>query len=430
MDDATTFKGPHGYPKISPPVLTNTDGSDITITPGKQSRKRPVLMNIDGTPWKKSRKRRDGSSLRKAPQAPKRFKSSYILFFMEKQEKIKSELPEGSLVGDVSKKSSELWKKLSTDERALWDARAEKDKQRFMNEKAAYTGPWQIPWKRAKKDPSAPKRPMSAFLYFSQDRRGQLKVKNPAMRNTEISSILGKLWRDATDEERRPYVDRELCDRNKYKTVLATWKVEDALRKKEMLKRKVEMAEQQQQQQKQQQEQQQQQQDIQESYHQQHYPAMPDPYYRSYYQQQQSNHPGPNSPTTAGNSSLSESYSTFMPPNFQGSSVEARRAQMSGAFDPNNPYLPSYSNPNIQHNPEGSHSNSRLYQLPTSSAEHMAHNNSMMQAQRLGGMNLSQLTQEDQQQHASLQQQVQQQEQHHLALRNQMLSLHSRKAKK
>ena len=44
-----------------------------------------------------SRKRRDGV-LRKAPQAPRRFKSSYILFFMAKQDEIKSTLPDGSSV--------------------------------------------------------------------------------------------------------------------------------------------------------------------------------------------------------------------------------------------------------------------------------------------------------------------------------------------
>ena len=46
-----------------------------------------------------TKKKRDGSSLRKAPGAPKRFKSSYILFFMEKQKEIKNELGEGASVG-------------------------------------------------------------------------------------------------------------------------------------------------------------------------------------------------------------------------------------------------------------------------------------------------------------------------------------------
>jgi hypothetical protein len=40
-------------------------------------------------------KKRPGT-LRKAPQAPKRFKSSYILFFMAKQQEIKNEIGPGA----------------------------------------------------------------------------------------------------------------------------------------------------------------------------------------------------------------------------------------------------------------------------------------------------------------------------------------------
>lgn len=135
------------------------------------------------------KQKRDGI-LRKAPQAPRRFKSSYILFFMAKQDEIKRSLPSGSSVsfplginqptfqtnlfhfseyiiqlnniifyysslspkvGDVSKKSSQLWKSLPAEERAYWDERADQDKQRYLREKDAYTGPWQVPYKRAKK---------------------------------------------------------------------------------------------------------------------------------------------------------------------------------------------------------------------------------------------------------------------------------------
>ncbi len=45
----------------------------------------------------KSLKGKDSSKeTKKAPGAPKRFKSSYILFFMHVQKKIKEELPPGS----------------------------------------------------------------------------------------------------------------------------------------------------------------------------------------------------------------------------------------------------------------------------------------------------------------------------------------------
>mmetsp|Transcript_65347 Transcript_65347/g.96694 ORF Transcript_65347/g.96694 Transcript_65347/m.96694 type:complete len:81 (-) Transcript_65347:468-710(-) len=48
----------------------------------------------------KTKKKRDASTLRKAPQAPKRFKSSYICFFMAKQQEIKDELGQAATVSE------------------------------------------------------------------------------------------------------------------------------------------------------------------------------------------------------------------------------------------------------------------------------------------------------------------------------------------
>lgn len=187
--------------------------------------------DASSTTTKSNKKKRDSSTLRKAPQAPKRFKSSYILFFMAKQQEIKDSLGPSATVGDVSKKSSEMWKTLPPDQRAHWDDVAKKDKERYMAEKAMYTGPWQVPWKRAKKDPSAPKRPMSAFLYFSQDKRRKIKDANPGMRNTEVSRILGDMWKNASEEERTPHIEREASERAKYKVEIAEWRKEDGERK-------------------------------------------------------------------------------------------------------------------------------------------------------------------------------------------------------
>lgn len=105
-----------------------------------------------------------------------------------------------------------------------------------MVEKASYTGPWQVPWKRAKKDPSAPKRPMSAFLYFSQGRRRQIKEENPHMKNTEVSRLLGEMWRGASEEERRPHVEKEKHEREKYKIAIANWRKDFDAKKEEQRK--------------------------------------------------------------------------------------------------------------------------------------------------------------------------------------------------
>lgn len=189
-----------------------------------------------GSPKKK--KRDNSSSLRKAPQAPKRFKSSYICFFMAKQPEIKEALGDKATVTEISKRSAEMWRTLPADERVHWDEVAAKDKQRYLVEKASYTGPWQVPWKRAKKDPSAPKRPMSAFLYFSQGRRSKIKEENPEMKNTEVSRMLGEMWRNASKEQRKPYVDKEREEREKYKIAISEWRVDYENKKEEERKQR------------------------------------------------------------------------------------------------------------------------------------------------------------------------------------------------
>lgn len=122
---------------------------------------------------------------------------------------------------------------LSPEERRFWDDVAAKDKQRYFAEKASYSGPWHIPYKRPKKDPSAPKRPMSAFLHFTKGRRSRIKNENPGMKNTEVSKILGDLWRKSTDEERKPYIEREKVERGKYKIAMSKWKESFDKRQKE-----------------------------------------------------------------------------------------------------------------------------------------------------------------------------------------------------
>lgn len=173
--------------------------------------------------------------MKKAPQAPKRFKSSYILFFTAKQDQIKKDLGPEASASDVAKKASEMWKVVTPEERAHWEGEAKKDKERYTYEKANYHGPWHVvknPNRRTKKDPSAPKRNPSAFLLFCQVRRPEIKEKNKGMKTTEITCILGEIWRNQlADAEKKVFVDREAIGREKYKTDMAEWKRAQAQQK-------------------------------------------------------------------------------------------------------------------------------------------------------------------------------------------------------
>lgn len=51
---------------------------------------------------------------------------------------------------------------------------------------------------------------MSAFLKFSSNRRKKVKACHPDMNNTDISRLLGEMWRNLNEDEKKPYVEEEL----------------------------------------------------------------------------------------------------------------------------------------------------------------------------------------------------------------------------
>lgn len=63
----------------------------------------------------------------------------------------------------------------------------------YEQELSNYDGPLKVPNKRAKKDPLAPKRAMSAFLHFSQSMRPRLRETYPEAKNMDMSKMLGQV---------------------------------------------------------------------------------------------------------------------------------------------------------------------------------------------------------------------------------------------
>ncbi|VEU36000.1 unnamed protein product [Pseudo-nitzschia multistriata] len=163
---------------------------------------------------------------KKAPQAPKRFKSPYILFSISKMQEYRV-LNKNTKVTCFSSLISKEWRGLSEHEKKKWKAIAEKDKLRYNAEKSLYKGPWQVPTERPRKDPNAPKRPPSAFLNYSRTRRTALIEENPHMKNTDISKLLGKEWKAAPQQVRQPHIDKELYEREVYHKKITAWRTQN-----------------------------------------------------------------------------------------------------------------------------------------------------------------------------------------------------------
>eukprot|EP00549_Striatella_unipunctata_P019326 CAMPEP_0118710666 /NCGR_PEP_ID=MMETSP0800-20121206/23539_1 /TAXON_ID=210618 ORGANISM="Striatella unipunctata, Strain CCMP2910" /NCGR_SAMPLE_ID=MMETSP0800 /ASSEMBLY_ACC=CAM_ASM_000638 /LENGTH=357 /DNA_ID=CAMNT_0006614935 /DNA_START=44 /DNA_END=1117 /DNA_ORIENTATION=- len=176
---------------------------------------------------------------KKAPEAPKRFKSAYMFFSTAKHQEIreqyaKSIASEKNKTAAIAKLVSNEWKNLCEDEREAWEEMARQDKLRFEAEKVAYTGPWKVPAKkRAPKHPDAPKRPMSAFLLYSNAKRASIRKEHPKMNNIDVSRELAKLWKDEPESERRIHIEKEIGLRQVYRAAMANWKQENEQKKRE-----------------------------------------------------------------------------------------------------------------------------------------------------------------------------------------------------
>lgn len=59
--------------------------------------------------------------------------------------------------------------------------------------------------KRAKKDPNAPKRALSAYMFFVNSNRESVITKNPGIGFGEVGKVLGAQWKSLTDAQKTPY---------------------------------------------------------------------------------------------------------------------------------------------------------------------------------------------------------------------------------
>lgn len=128
---------------------------------------------------------------------------------------------------------SEAWRTLEPLEKYKFEEMARQDKARYDIEKTNYVPPpGMSPTLKRKRDPNAPKRPMSAYISYANKLRGKVKSENPDCSNGEISKILSSMWKGMSDEGRKGYKDNEQMLWDIYKEKMVLWKKNNDGRKK------------------------------------------------------------------------------------------------------------------------------------------------------------------------------------------------------
>uniref|UniRef100_A0A914Z5Y0 HMG box domain-containing protein n=1 Tax=Panagrolaimus superbus TaxID=310955 RepID=A0A914Z5Y0_9BILA len=150
---------------------------------------------------------------------PIRGKTSPYGFFVKMcYEEHKKKYPDESVqVTEISKKCADKWKTMTEDEKRRFYELASKDADRYQAEVAAYGGEDNSKKKkRAKRDPNAPKRALSAFFFFSNERRQSVQQVHPEWKVSQVAQELGKVWKDMTPEEKGVYEKKANDDKARY----------------------------------------------------------------------------------------------------------------------------------------------------------------------------------------------------------------------
>ncbi|PNW88436.1 hypothetical protein CHLRE_01g029450v5 [Chlamydomonas reinhardtii] len=81
---------------------------------------------------------------------------------------------------------------------------------------------------RKKKDPNAPKKNLSAFMYFSNSNRDKVKAENPGIAFGEVGKLLGERWKAMSAEEKAPYDEMAAKDKVRYADAMKAYKASGA----------------------------------------------------------------------------------------------------------------------------------------------------------------------------------------------------------
>lgn len=152
----------------------------------------------------------------KDPNAPKKPLSAYFLFSQEERLKVKAENPDYSIT-EVAKELGKRWATLQPDIKNSYE-------QRYQDARRVYESEMNNYKPKKKKDPNAPKQPLSAYFIFSTEERLKVKEENPGFSICEVAKELGRRWAEMDPGVKQRYQQRAEEERQKYDTDMANYR--------------------------------------------------------------------------------------------------------------------------------------------------------------------------------------------------------------
>jgi hypothetical protein len=198
--------------KKTSPVRSNPVTKPVAAEPvaTKKVTKKPAGAKPKAPAEGKKRKAATGS------KAPKRPLTAFIMYMSDNRDRIKSQNPE-STFGGLSKIGAVEWKSVKPNIREKYEAAALRDKERYAKEMETYVpDPADKKKRKIHKDPDAPKKPKSAYIFFVNSRLDKVRKTHPDWKMTEVMTSMGTEWKALSDKDKKPFNDLAAKDKKRY----------------------------------------------------------------------------------------------------------------------------------------------------------------------------------------------------------------------
>jgi len=150
--------------------------------------------------------------------APKKPLSAYFQWAADNRPKLAKSNKDLGLT-ELTKKLGEMWKSLPSDKKSKYEEKAKKEQNTYKNLLNAYKlsskhkqfekelRDYQIMMtlKPFRKDENMPKRALSAYMLFQQEKRSSIVEANPDAKVTEIMKLVADAWKELSDKDKEPY---------------------------------------------------------------------------------------------------------------------------------------------------------------------------------------------------------------------------------
>lgn len=77
--------------------------------------------------------------------------------------------------------------------------------------------------KNKNKNKDKPKRPMTAFLLYAQDRRNVIRMNNPTAKISEVMTMIANEWKVLDVKDKMPYITDAAERKEKYRADVKTF---------------------------------------------------------------------------------------------------------------------------------------------------------------------------------------------------------------